>query len=100
MSNKLTIIQAGESLPFLFDRGGDAISGWVCTISVKVHPDDAAILTRVIPALDSGWPGLLTNSETSGLSVGLHYLIAVIADVITDEEEQVVVRFHITKAWA
>lgn len=107
--NKLTAIQVGESLPFKFDRGGDSIDGWTCTIFLKKFPTDTEILTgsgRVIPP-DTGersWPGFLTNSETGvlvpgGTHKGLYFLTGLLVNLTTDEVEEVPVRFRVTKSW-
>ena len=98
--SKLVNIQAGESLPFEFDRAGNSITGWICTIDLKQFPDDSSIVSRVVPSVVNSWPGFLTQSETTGLSAGLHYLNTKLVNVDNDEEEAIPVRFSITKAWA
>ena len=106
--NKLVRIQQGESLPFRFDRGGGDIAGWTCTIELKKYPDSVDLLTgtgRVIDPVDLGWPGFLTNTETSGLSVngptgGLHYLIASLVNLTSNELEQIPVRVSVSKKWS
>jgi len=101
--NKLVRIQQGESLPFRFDRGGGEIEGWVCTIELKQFPDDVDILTgsgRIIDPVDLGWPGFLTNTETSGLAIGLFYLIASLVNLTSNELEQIPVRVSVSKKWA
>lgn len=104
--DKLVRFQIGESVPFKFDRGGDSISGWTCTITVKKFPTGAdLIVPREIPADDDAWPGFLTNSETSsfvygGATGGLHYLIATLLNFENDELEQIPIRMSVTIAWA
>lgn len=100
--NPLEIIQAGESLEFKFDRGGDSIDGWICTINVKQYPQDASVITRVIqPDTDSNsWSGFLTSTETSGLAGGLWFIIGVLTKSSTDEEEQIPERFFVSTPWA
>ena len=95
---KIEVIQQGESLPFLFDRSGESIDGFVCTITVKQFPKDAPSISRVIPPdiIRKEWPGLLTESETSLLSTGLWILNANLVSSTTDEEEAIPVRFHIS----
>ena len=100
--DKLIRIQQGESLPFEFSRGGDAIDGWECSLIVKQYPDDSPIVNRVIPAVGKAWPGFVTGSETTGLAVGLYMAIGLITNTTTDESEQVAdggVRFFVTKTW-
>lgn len=98
------IIEAGESYEFSFEReGGKSISGYTCTISLKQHPDDAAILTRVITEVSGdSWIGFLTETETTGLSPGLYFLIAVLDNAALDKKEIIreKSRFRVTKAWA
>ena len=96
----LTVLQKGESLPFEFDRGDNSIDGWTCTISVKTKPSAAVEFTRVIPPLNGKWPGFITQSESSALAIGLFYLIALLEDTSTDEQEIITVRFRISTEWA
>lgn len=97
---KITIIRAGESLPFTFDRSGASINGWTCLIEVKNFPSDTAFISRIITPLNSsGWTGFLTQTETSALANGLFYLIALLTNITTDEEEQVPVRFQVSTPW-
>jgi len=99
--DKTTVIQQSESLPFSFDRAGESLDGWTCTISVETAPDIAPVVgPRLIPAVDKAFPGFLTSSETVGLSVGDHTLIAVITNLTTDEEERAQVEFMVSKRWA
>lgn len=101
MANEITIIRKGESLPFVFDRSGKSIEGWICTINVKRFPDDASQITRAIVPNGTTWPGFLTSSETEGLnSIGLYRLIGLLTNSSTGEEEQVPVRFNLANAWA
>lgn len=97
--NKLIRIQQGESLPFKFDRGGESIEGWTCTITAKKYPGDVASINRVIPPVDNAWPGFLTNNETSALAAGLWFLTASIINLTTDELEEVPVRFGVARSW-
>lgn len=98
--SKIIQIRKGEHLPFSFDRGGETIEGWVCTISWKKFPADAAIASRVITPTDCVWSGFLTSTETAGLDTGLYYLTAKLTNAADDEEEQPSVRFGVTEAWA
>jgi len=102
MSNQITIIAQGESVPFLFDRGGQSIEDWICTIEVKKLPSDAADITRVITPVDGAWPGFLTSTETTALSLGLYRLNGILTNSTTDEEEQVTqtTRFKVGDSWA
>ncbi len=102
MANEMTIIQQGESLPFVFDRSGKSIAGWVCTLVVKQLPADAALISRIIPSRGSTWPGFLTSTETKDIltTLGQYRAIGLLVNASTGEEEQVPVRFHLTEAWA
>jgi len=96
---KITIIRQGESLPFVFDRDGEDITGWTCLIEVKRFPDDLAIVSRTITPENGQWKGFLTQTETMGLDVSLYYLTALLRKVSTDEEEQKPTRFQVSKTW-
>ena len=105
MSSPIPVVRKGMSLPFVFDRAGKAISGWICTITVKEFKNDAAIFSRIIPedaTLDPpGWSGFLTSTETDTLTTDtLYRLIGVLTNTTTGEEEQIVRRFNLTQAWA
>lgn len=96
---KIRVIELGESLPFIFDRSGESIDGFVCTITVKQFPNDAPSISRVIPPdiVRKEWPGFLTETETSSLGTGLWILNAKLVSVTTDQEEAIPVRFHTTR---
>lgn len=100
MSN-LTIIESGESLDFSFDRDGQSINDWACVISVKTHPDVAALLSRAVTPTGNVWSGFLTQTETAALDPGLYYLVADLTNTTTDEKEVIreKSRFRVTKAW-
>lgn len=102
MVNEMAIIQKGESLPFVFDRSGKSIDGWICTLVVKQFPGDTALISRVIPPQASTWPGFLTSTETSTIltALGQYRAIGLLVNASTGEQEQVPVRFHLTQAWA
>ena len=101
--SKIVIIDAGESLPFNFDRGENSIDGWTCTIFVKQRSSDASFITRVITEVNGSWPGFLTQSETAALtpSDASYFLGAKLENVSTDEEEVIreQSRFKINNAW-
>ena len=97
---KITVVRKGESLPFVFDRGDESIDGWVCLAEVKKFTSDAALISRTITADGETWPGFLTATETTALAIGLYRLIGVLTNSTTDEEEQVLLRFNVTEAWA
>jgi len=103
---KIKVIRQGESLPFVFDRGGEDTTGYVCTIFVKQFPTDVASITRVIPLTtdpdtgDAAWSGFLTSTETAALATGLWIINATLVKASTDEEEAVPVRFSVTIPWA
>ncbi len=96
----ITILRTGESLPFEFDRGGESISGWVCVIEVRKYPGDTALISRTISPTGETWEGFLTSTETALLAIGLYRLIGLLTNSVTDEEEQVPLRFNVTEAWA
>jgi len=110
--SKISIVQKGESLPFVFDRGDETTDGFICTIFVKQVPADAATVSRVIPLTTTvnvrgetvpAWVGLLTSSEMNtigSVGLGLWYIIAVLTNLNTGEEEQIPVRFSVAEAWA
>lgn len=101
VANNPTKIQKGSSLPFTFDRAGESIDGWTCTIYVKQYPGDTATITRVITPTDSVWSGYLTGTETDTLVEGTQYfLIGVLTHAVNDEEEKPPVKFYLGKAWA
>ena len=100
MANEITIIQKGESLPFVFDRSGNSIAGWICTINVKQFQADSSQVTRVIVPDGTTWPGFLTSAETDALTPnGLYRIIGLLTNSGTNEEEQVPIRFNLTGAW-
>jgi len=105
MPNKLQVIQQGESLPFSFDRGGESLDDYICTIFVKEFPNGSVLITRVIPLGENelgeaAWVGFLTSTETAALAVSLFYLTGKLTNSLTDEEEQVPIRFKVSKVWA
>lgn len=97
--NKIIRIQAGESLPFKFDRGGEVIDGWTCTITVKQYPGNTAAISRVVPAVGKEWPGFLTSDETNALANGLWFLTGSLVNLANNEMEQIPVRFGVAPAW-
>ncbi len=102
MSGPIRFVRKGGSLPFVFDRDGESVEGWVCTIYVKEFKSDASLITRIIPIdPNKQWSGYLTSTETESLAQPtLYRLIAILVNSTTDEEEQVPVRFQLNKAWA
>ncbi len=103
MGNGFTIIRQGESLPFIFDRSGVSIEGWICTIEIKRFPSDTSLITpRVITPDGRTWPGFLTSDETAALDVNGYRLIGVLTNATTNEQEQIMetTRFNITDSWA
>lgn len=92
-------IPQGGSYSFIFDRAGEDIADWSCRIELKVFPDDTAIISRVITPEGEYWKGMLTQTETEPLDVGLHFLIAKLSKPSTGEEEQILTRLQIMKAW-
>ena len=99
MPNSLQRITPGESQDFSFDRDGDTISGWTCTITMKQFPDDVSPISRVITPTNSVWEGFLTTDETSALAGGLWFLTASLVNVTTSEMEQKTVRYDVAPSW-
>lgn len=98
-TNSLQTVRKGRSLPFVFDRGGDSIGGWICTIKVKQYPGDAASIDRVIAPVGLTWPGFLTSTETAALaSLGSWTLFAEINNATEDRTEYPIIRFHVAEA--
>lgn len=103
---KIKVIRQGESLPFVFDRGGEDITGFVCTIFVKQFPGNVSSITRIIePSVNEKtgfgqFAGFLTQTETSALEIGLWIINAKLVKADTDEEEAIPVRFTIVVPWA
>ncbi len=103
---KIKVIRQGESLPFVFDRGGEDTTGYICTIFVKQFPADAAAVTRVIPLTTNSktgfaeWSGFLTSTETAALAIGFWNIDAQLVKASTDEEESIPVRFQVVVPWA
>ncbi len=103
MANTFAIVRQGESLDFVFDRCGDDLTDWTCTIEVKKYPTDTSYITaREITAVGNTFPGYLTSTETASLGVGAYRLIGNLVNSITDQEEQLMEtkRFNITNSWA
>ena len=102
IGNPLTIISAGESLDFAFDRGGLPVDGWICTLVVKQLPGDTAEISRQIPLDDcQQWSGYLTTDETGALTQrGIYRMIGVLTNSITSEREEIPVRFQLNDAWS
>lgn len=99
---KIKTIYSGESLPFCFDRDGGDVSGWICTMIVKKFPADTAVIERVITAVGNAWPGFLTSTETTGLTLNgkTPYILAgILTNAGTGEEEQVPIRFSVAPSW-
>lgn len=97
MASQMNTVRKGGSLPFVFDRDGESIDGWVCTIKVKKFPGDVASISRVIESVDLTWPGVLTSSETALLASGETMLIGVITNASEDREQTPVIRFYVTE---
>lgn len=96
----ITTIKQGESLPFTFDRDGESITGWVCTIYLKTFPSDDSILSRVIPPTNEAWIDFLTQDETKDLDITHYRLIGKLINSTDDKEEIKTLRFNVAKAWA
>jgi hypothetical protein len=102
MSNAIEIIRKRESLDFIFDLGGEDISGWTCNINVKQYPDDTSLITRTIAPDATGkqWSGYITETESATLTEGvLYWLIGVLENATTDERRTVPKRFQVSRQW-
>lgn len=101
IGSPISIIAAGASLPFAFDRGAEDVAGWSCAISVVETAGDTPLISRAI-ALDADdkWTGELTSTETAGLASPATYrLIANITNAATASQETTVTRFRVTDSW-
>ena len=95
-----TIIRQGEDLEFVFDLGGDDITGWICRMGVKETLDSPVLTTRIIPPSSSGneWPSALNSDDTELYNVGHHLLIGLLVNLSTDQQRQIKKRFHVSQA--
>jgi len=96
VGNSIAIIEAGQSLPFVFSR--DDPTGWTCTIKVLKNVGDTPSIERTI-TLDSNslWSGHLTTTETAALAIGLWRIQAVLTN--STEAELQTHRFQVNEAW-
>jgi hypothetical protein len=103
---KIQVIRAGESLPFTFSLDVDDPDQYICTITARQYPDDAATIDRVVASsIDPKtgktiWTGFLTSTETSTLAVGLWILNANLDDATDVERSCIPVRFHVAPNWS
>ena len=96
-TGSMQTVRRGRSLSFVFDRDGQSISGYTCTIEVKRFNGAASEISRVIAPNGSEWPGFLTASETTALGdLGTWLLVGVITK--DDTTEYQTIRFHLTEA--
>lgn len=100
--NALITGQQAESIKFKFDRDGESITGFVCTITLKQFAEDSSVVTRIIPpdTADQSFPGFLTSTETTGLAIGLWWLTGTLVNAVSNMQEQIPRRLNITKKWA
>ena len=101
MANEVHQHDIGDSIPFVFDRGGQSLDGWVCTINLKIFPGDVTIVNRIIPATGDTWEGFLTSTETD-IAAGDYRLIGKFVKAATDEQESSSQdkRFRLSEAYA
>ena len=101
MGNEVDQHDVGDSIPFLFDRAGQSLDGWVCTINLKIYPGDTTLVNRIIPATGDTWEGFLTSTETD-IAVGDYRLIGKFVKASTDEQESSsqTKRFRLSEAYA
>lgn len=99
MASQMNTVRKGGSLPFVFNRDGESIDGWTCTIKVKKFPGDAASVSRVIESVDNEWPGYLTSTETDALTPnGEWMLFGEITNASEDREQTPIIRFSLSEA--
>jgi hypothetical protein len=102
---KIQVIRKGESLPFSFNLGTTDTAGYVCTITVRQYPANAASISRVVESTvdattgQTVWAGFLTATETAALDVGMWVLNANLVKASTVEQTDIPVRFQITPNW-
>lgn len=98
-ANSMQTVRKGRSLPFVFDRNGETIENWICTINVKRFPGDTADISRVIEPDGLEWPGFLTSTETAALAaLGTWMLIGTITNATENRAEYPIIRFHVAEA--
>jgi len=98
MADQMSTVRKGGSFPFVFDRSGETIDGWICTIKVKKYPGDTPAISRVIEAVDNEWPGYLTSSETAALTFsGETMLFGEITNASEDREQTPIIRFSLAE---
>jgi hypothetical protein len=100
-------IKRGESLPIDYNRAGESIIGWVCTMIIKKFPPDGNndygfAPREILPDVAAGeFPALLTSSDTKALTEnGAYEVIGLLTNADTDENEQPTVRINMGQAWA
>ncbi len=109
---KIRSVKKGESLDFSFDRGGEPLTGFICTLTVLQFKGATPIISRVIPiSLDvktgmNVWSGFITSTEMDTLNNSPNsntwWAVGIIADAATLEEEQISpgsVRFKLGAGW-
>lgn len=94
------IIQRGESFPFVFDRGGEPIDGWLCTIFVKRYPGNTASISRAITPTNGVWSGFLTAAETTPLPISQQIITAKLTNASTNKAEEQSIKFYVSSPWA
>ncbi len=106
MANQ-TLLLKGESMPFVFDRSGESIDGWICNIQIKKFPTDGSNDYNFVPRLvepdtsEENWPGILTSADIVALTAnGPFRLVGLLTSALTGEQEQVPLRFHVAQSWA
>ncbi len=92
-------VPKGRSFAFVFDRNGQDIAGYICTINVQRFPGDTPAITRTIEPDHNKWSGFLTSTETAALDpAGTWMLIAAITNASDDKAEYQTIRFAISEA--
>lgn len=99
MSSAIPYLFKEGSLPFQFDRGGQSIDGFVCTMSVQIKPGGTVFLSRVIEPTGDEWTGYLTSGETFTLPPGVYRIIGILVSTSTAEQQTLPTRFQVVAAY-
>ena len=111
---KTRVLIKGDSLEFSFDRGGDSMDDWVCTLNVLQFPGDTPAISRVIESSTNSstgeeeWAGFITAAESALLTNSTSpnangwQVIGKLVNSTTGEQETVVqgsTRFSQSPTW-
>ncbi len=101
---RIPSLREDGSLPFIFDRSGMSLSGWILNIFVKQFIDGPVLIGPIQIANTDPlfWEGYLTSTETSVLAPSAespYYLIGLMTNAQTDEKQEDELRFHVGESW-